>query len=190
MRIIALVFIMSLTGCSFSGTSLVSAPAPEKTIYQKLQHIQIKRWGEVKFDGILALQATTAGLHYALIDATGIKLLQAWSDVRGDHDAIKPTGPLAGKGIAPFLSEALARLYYITLQKLPCSRTGFLSVCIANDDNGKTIKTGSFAGITYWTVEGGINLIQKKSDQAAVNTRYSQPWIGVEIILQDLSGKE
>ncbi len=190
MRFIVLLFIVLLSGCTLSTHSLVLAPVPENTAYQKLQHIRIERWGDIKFNGILALRATDEGLHYALIDATGIKLLQAWSDAGGDHNAIKPTGPLAGKGLAPFLSEAIARIYLINPLQLPCSRTGFISVCITDDDNELKTKSGGFAGITYWDVKSGLNSVQDSSRAARIDTRYSQPWLGVEIVLQDLSGKE
>lgn len=190
MRFIALFFLMLLSGCTLSTHSLVLAPVPEETAYQKLQLIRIERWGDVKFTGILALRATNAGLHYALIDATGIKLLQAWSDAKGDHNAIKPTGPLAGKGLAPFLSVAIARMYLVNPRKLPCSRTGFIAVCITDDDNGLRKKAGSFAGITYWNVDGGLNSVENNRRAAYTSTRYSQPWLGVKIVLQDFSGKE
>lgn len=190
MRLIVLLFIMLLPGCTLSTHSLGLAPVPESTAYQKLQHIRIERWGDIKFNGILALRATDTGLHYALIDATGIKLLQAWSDAGGNHNAIKATGPLAGKELAPFLSEALARIYLVNPLQLPCSSKGFLSVCIADDDKGLRKKSGSFAGITYWNVEGGLNSVQNNSRAAHIDTRYSQPWLGVEIVLQDFSGKE
>lgn len=190
MRLPVLFFIVFLSGCTLSSNSLVLAPMPEEEAYQKLQHIRIERWGDVKFTGILALRATNAGLHYALIDATGIKLLQAWSDAKGDHNAIKPIGPLAQKGLAPFLSEAIARMYLVNLLHLPCSRTGFLAVCITDEDNGLWKKTGSFAGITYWNVEGGLNSVENNSRAAYTGIRYSQPWLGVEIVLQDFSGKE
>lgn len=189
MRFLTLFILILLSGCTLSSQSLLLAPVPEKTSYQKLQHIRIERWGDVKFNGILALRATNTGLHYALIDATGIKLLQAWSDAEGDHDAIKPTGPLAEKGLAPFLSEAIARIYLINPLTLPCSRAGFLSVCII-DDNGLRKKTGSFAGIRYWDVKRGFNPGMTDSGAARIDTRYSQPWLGVEIVLQDLSAKE
>lgn len=189
MRLIALFFLVFLSGCTLSSNSLVLAPVPEITAYQKLQHIRIERWGEVKFNGILALRAADEGLHYALIDATGIKLLQAWSDAKGDHNAITPTGPLAAKGLAPFLSEAIARMYLINPLTLPCSSKGFLSVCIKND-NGLKTKSGSFAGITYWNVEGGSNTVQNINTATRIDTRYNQPWLGVDIVLQDFSAKE
>lgn len=185
----ALFFLIFLSGCTLSTNSLVLAPVPEITAYQKLQHIRIERWGEVKFNGILALRATDKGLHYALIDATGIKLLQAWSDAKGDHNTITPTGPLAEQGLAPFLSEAIARMYLINPLRLPCSHKGLLSVCI-KDDNGLRIKTGNFAGIRYWNVEGGLNTVQNNNAATRIDTRYSQPWLGVEIVLQEFSAKE
>jgi len=190
MRLIVLFLILLLSGCTLSNNSLVLAPLAEVTAPEKLQHIRIERWGDIKFNGILALRATNTGLHYALIDATGVKLLQAWSDGGGDHNAIKPTGPLASKGLAPFLSEAIARIYLVNPAQLPCSRKGFLSVCITDSENELRKKSGSFAGITYWNVEGELNFVKKNRRAAGIETRYSQPWLGVEIVLQDLADKE
>lgn len=189
MRFVTLFIIITLSGCTLSSNSLILAPVPDIAAYQRLQHIRIERWGKVKFNGILALRATHTGLHYALIDATGIKLLQAWSDAEGNHNSIPPTGPLAEKGLAPFLSEAIARIYLINPFSLPCSRTGFRAVCIADED-GIRKKTGSFAGVRYWHVEGGLNVGIHNSGATGIDTRYSQPWLGVEIVLQDLSAKE
>ena len=196
MRLIVLFFILLLSGCTLSTHSLMLVPDTEGATPQKLQHIRIERWGDIRFDGILALRVTSTGLHYALIDATGVKLLQAWSDGGGEHDAVKPTGPLATKGLAPFLSEAIARIYLVNPAQRPCSRKGFLSVCItdstdsANGTGGLMKKSGSFAGIPYWHVEGELNSAKKRSRATGIETRYSQPWLGVEIVLQDFSGQE
>lgn len=186
MRLAFLFCVLIVSGCSLSSSSLDLDPLADKNVYPKLQQIRIERWGTVKFNGILALRGSDGGLHYALIDAMGVTLLQAWADASGHHGAVKPTGPLAPKGLAPFLSEALARIYLIEPAAPPCANEGFFSVCVRNGEKGGRIKTGEFAGITYWQVEGELKAVQNNGRAAETHTRYKQPWLGVEIILQEL----
>ena len=190
MRRMIFFFIFYISGCTLSNYSPVLISVAEETDYPKMQHIRIERWGEVKFNGILAIRGTKEGVHYALIDGTGVKLLQAWADARGDHKAIEPIGPLAQKGIAPFISEAIARIYLVEPSESPCSGQGFFSVCVIDEGNSLRKKTGTFAGITYWVVENELKPTHSNGSSADKYTQYSQPWLGVEIFLREFLKKE
>ncbi|PHR30227.1 MAG: hypothetical protein COA36_02255 [Desulfotalea sp.] len=188
--VLAVVFVLLLSGCALQRYS----PDPDllvvKPNYPKLQQIRIERWGDVAFNGLLVIRAGDNGFYYALVDPMGVTLLQAWSDAGGDHNAVLPRGPLGKKGLAPFLSEALARIYLLEPDKLPCSRQGWSSVCVK--DGGKTlrVKTGYKAGIAYWKVEEQLDPGSKSATATGAYIRYNQPWLGVDIFLQQLPKKE
>lgn len=190
MRFFFLLSILFLSGCAVSHHSPLWTIPQEKLIYDTLQQIKIERWGEEQFHGIIALKATQGGLHYALLDGTGVKLLQGWSDAQGEHDAVLPTGPLVSRGLAPFISEALARMLLLDPGEYPCSRIGFSSLCLESLETGAIVKTGYFTGVKIWQVEAQLNSALNNSTSTDSYIEYNQPWLGVTIVLQNLAKKD
>ena len=190
MRLFLLLFCVFLSGCTVSHHPPLWAVPHEKLIYDKLQQIKIERWGEEQFHGIIALKAAEGGLHYALLDGTGVKLLQGWSDARGEHDAVLPTGPLVSRGLAQFVSEALARMFLLEPGIYPCSRVGFSSLCLKTLETGAIVKAGYFTGVKIWQVEAQLNDPLHNSTATESYIEYNQPWLGVTIVLQNMTKKD
>ena len=190
MRVWILCFVFFLSGCSTSFYSDSTSMRQEVVHYETLQNIDVSRWGETRFSGILALSQAESGMHYALIDGTGVKLLQAFSDRNGRHDRVVPKGPLAKERLAGFLSEAIARIYLFEPMGKNCTRKMFASLCMQELDDTKREKTARFLGIRLWTVE---TVVPKHVDNGASRepyVRYSQPWLGVTIMLRAMATKE
>jgi 3',5'-cyclic AMP phosphodiesterase CpdA len=162
----------------------------EQIIYERLQQIKIARWGEEQFRGILALKADEGGMHYALLDGTGVKLLQGWADAGGDHDTVEPTGPLVSRGLAPFVSEAVARMFLLDPGEYPCNRNGLVSLCLEHQERGSIVKGGYFAGIKIWQVELQSDSTFQNSTATDSYIEYNQPWLGVTITLKKMAKKD
>ncbi len=190
MRLWLFYLLLFLTGCSgsfYSGSKMLHHGSVH---YETLQNIQITRWGETRFTGILALSEGEGGLHYALIDGTGVMLLQAFSDRQGNHETVAPRGPLAKEQLAGFLSEAIARIYLLEPEQAPCSRNVFATLCLQEVNETIKEKTARVAGLTIWKVETAVDTIAQNGNTAESYVRYNQPWLGVTIKLRAMATKE
>jgi len=148
----------------------------------RLLNIRIERWDTVRFSGLLGLREDAGGLVYVLLDATGVKLLQAEVAGNGSFTLLQESGPLNKSGLAPFLSEALARIYLQEPVRLPCTGSWFYRLC-REDEVGSSVKYGQAGPFTVWRVTG-------KDPAGAAAVTYHQPWLGVKVKLERLkSGK-
>jgi hypothetical protein len=166
-------------------TSQVTAPdlAARNLPAGRPLNIRIERWEKLRFSGLLGLRETAGGLAYVVLDATGIKLLQA--EVAGDGSFVvrQISGPLEKTGLAPFLSEALARIYLQEPDRLPCAGSWFYRLCREGGD-GSAGKYGQAGPFTVWRVSG--HAPGAAGDGASV---YEQPWLGVTVRLEPVAGQ-
>ena len=147
----------------------------------RMLNIRIERWEKLRFSGLLGIRETPGGLDYVLLDATGIKLLQAEVAGDGSFTLKQESGPLHKSGLAPFLSEALARIYLQEPVRLPCTGSWFYRLCREADEDGSSVKYGQAGPFTVWRITGPAG------DAGAM---YHQPWLGVKVKLERLeSGK-
>lgn len=189
MRLLILYSFLSLFLCSCSlplaslrdGVELGGEKA-------KLLNIRIERWQELRFSGLLAVRQEQDGLYYMLLDATGVKLLEARVSNAGEHVLIHANGALKETGLDEFLSEALARIYLFWPEQLPCSGSWFHSFCyrdtaasVAPSEWNKTVRLGP---LKLWQVTG-----PKRGHGATAPVSYNQPWLGVDIVLQGVDHK-
>lgn len=145
----------------------------------RLLNIRIERWGTVRFSGLLGLKELAGGVYYVLLDATGIKLLEVEVARDGGHKVLQVSGPVKKTELAPFLSEALARIY---LQEPgpgqePCVGSWFYRLCRAESKDQSWGKYGQAGPFKVWQVSGH----SPGNDEATVV--YRQPWLGVSITL-------
>lgn len=177
----------------FSSCSLPSGVYNNRDIFEegkntaRLFNIRIMRWGDLRFSGLLALQYRQNGLYYIVLDATGVKLIEAEVASAGDHMLIRAVGPLKTSQLPNYLSTSLKRIYLLEPLQRPCSQEFLRSFCrepLPEHGWRKYMKSGPF---TAWEVrKGGVR--GEKKDSFV----YSQPWIGMRIVLEErkeLSGK-
>lgn len=170
-----------LAGCSLPKEVASPELAVREAAPGRMLNIRIERWDTLRFAGLLGLRQTAGGLDYILLDATGVKLLQAEVAGDGSFTLKQESGPLHKTGLAPFLSEALARIYLQEPVRPPCAGSWWYRLCRQEDERGARVKYGQAWPFTVWRVTGGDG-----QGEAAVT--YQQPWLGVKVKLEPLPG--
>jgi hypothetical protein len=146
----------------------------------RLLHLRIERWDTLRFSGLLGLRGKGAELYYVLLDATGVKLIEA--EVAGDesYKLLQVSGPMRQSDFAPFLSQALARIYLQEPDRLPCAGSWLYRICREGSAEGGSRKYGQAGPFEVWRVSS--RAADRESEAAAVT--YHQPWLGVRILLE------
>jgi hypothetical protein len=147
----------------------------------RLLDIRIERWGEVRFSGLLALRPDGSGLYYALLDATGVKLLEAVTAEDSGYRLIHGKGALRESGLGEFLAEVLTRIYLQGPAVPPCSGSWLYRVCRDQEADGAWQKYGQAGFLEIWRAKSAPD--QKSAIGAVI---YRQPWLGIRIVLQSM----
>ncbi len=164
-----------LTSCSLPHT--VSQPEMEGKEQRagQLLRIRVERWDTVRFSGLLGLQKNAAGLQYVVLDATGVKLLEVEVAGDGSDKVLRVSGVLKNSDFAPFLSEALARIYLQGAEGMGCIGSWLYQVCRKESEDKGWLKYGQAGPFKVWQISTG-------ADAEAVV--YRQPWLGLRIYLE------
>lgn len=181
--IVTICCVINLTLCSCALPPTVprpeAIPGPEAGA-GRLLRLRIERWDTLRFSGLLGLREKGAGLYYVLLDATGVKLIEAEVAGDGSHKLLRVGGPLRESDFAPFLSEALARIYLQEPDRLPCAGSWLYQICRDGSVEGGSRKYGQAGPFEVWRVSS--RAADRGSEAAAVI--YHQPWLGVRIFLE------
>lgn len=146
----------------------------------RLYTIAIKLWGKDKFSGLLALRMQPQRLSYVILDATGVKLIDAEVSSSGDHQIVFEAGPMKTSSFPEVLSTSLYRMFLIAPKQYPCSEKMFVSLCVQQTDKDILIKKMRIWPFTVWEMaESEVN--------NSATFLYCQPWIGLEITLKELN---
>jgi hypothetical protein len=110
-----------------------------------------------------------------MLDATGIKLIEAEVDFQGNYTLKRAMAGLKGSSLPDYFSTALARIFLMEPLENPCSRDGLMLLCTSPSENGynKIMKIEPF---TLWKVQ--------RNKEAII---YLQPWLGIRMALIDLN---
>ncbi len=175
---------LALTSCSLPHT----VPTPDmdggkEKRAGRLLSIRVERWDTVRFSGLLGLRKNATGLEYVLLDATGAKLLMVEVAGDGSHNLLRVSGPLKKSDFAPFLSEALARIYLQVPTGVSCAGSWFYQVCREESEDKGWSKYGKVGPIKLWRISTGRADPNSPGADAA-SLVYYQPWLGVRIYLE------
>lgn len=171
-----------LSSCGLPRTAVRDEPAGQDKGAGRLLNIRVERWDTLRFSGLLGLQEKERGLYYVLLDATGVKLLEAEVAGDGRHNPLRVSGPLKKSDFAPFLSEALARIYLQEPDELPCAGSWFYRLCRQESGDNGWEKYGQAGPFTVWQVSADGNRGTRGPDDESV--LYRQPWLGVKISIE------
>ncbi len=181
-KTLILIFLLSLNACS---------PVPMKSEFpteiqpgkSELYAIEILRWGDLQFSGLMGVQYNSTGLKYALLDASGVKLIKA--SVRHDNEfTLHFAVPMMKETKLPnYLGVWLSRVPLVQPKTMPCSWAFLRSICVSEGsiENQKSSRVGTFL---VWKSTKSLNKNGK-----GFSYRYSHPLIGVELNLSLLQGK-
>jgi hypothetical protein len=189
MRMIQILLIgccLLLSACSLPDYSHRSMGEIDQQSSGHLYNIRIERWGSVRFSGLLVVKKRQAGLYYAMLDASGVKLVEAEVDASGEHRLLHAKMGIKDTQLPEYLSNSLKRISLLEPAQFPCSSTFLLKFCRekSGDENGVLLKYLQAGPVTLWQVETG-----NKGDRGAI-TLYSEPWLGIRIYLEDFQNIE
>ena len=172
---------------SFVCTASCSLPVKHRGIRQEktsgetqLMKIRIKQWGNTRFSGLLVLQNHSTEVYYILLDATGVKLIEARVKKNGDYEIIRASGPVKDTQMPNFLAKSLQRIYLIEPDTAPCSRNMLLWLCLEESADQHMIKYARAGPFTIWSVDYKYDSNLTSWHKASM----SIPWLGVKLILK------
>jgi hypothetical protein len=176
-------FCLVLTSCGLPRTTSTPALTDQGKGTGRLLNIRVERWDTVRFSGLLGLRETAEGLYYVLLDATGVKLLEVEVAGDGSHKLLRVSGPLKKTDFAPFLSEALVRIYLQEPDEKSCVVSWLYQVCREEGEDKGWDKYGQAGPFKVWQVSASrASRDSSGADGEAVV--YRQPWLGIGIFLE------
>jgi len=176
---VLLFFAMLFTSCSFPVTKTINALQSFPDDSPQLKKIVIHSFGTVKFSGLLGVTKQEDSLYYVLLDATGIKLLEAYVKNEGEYIVKSGLNKLIDSSLPRILAQSLWRIYIIEPAELPCSKYFFQKLCREKMSLNTWKKHSDKGPFTHWSV-------YSKGDGNPFIT-LSQPWIGLQITLSEVS---
>ena len=145
----------------------------------QLLKIRIKQWGNTRFSGLLVLQKHSSEIYYILLDATGVKLLEARLEKKGNYEIIRASGPIKNTQLPDFLAKSLHKIYFIEPDTEPCSRNMLLWLCMEESADRHIIKYAKAGPFTLWSVDYKYD--SNSTDWLEVS--MSKQWLGIKLIL-------
>lgn len=176
---ILIAFAILLASCSFPVTKTVNVLQSFPDDSPQLNRIVINSFGTERFSGLLGLKKQDNGLYYVLLDATGIKLLEA--EVNNDGKYIIKNGlkKLIDSSLPTILALSLWRIYIVEPIELPCSTHFFQKLCREQGSHDTWIKYSTKGPFTHWSI------FFKEGVDPYIT--LSQPWIGLQITLSEVT---
>lgn len=170
--------IIFFTSCSMPVTKTINILQSFPEDSPQLKKITIRSFGTEKFSGLLGLMKQQHGLYYILLDATGIKLLEA--EIKNDGEYIIKNGvkKLTDSSLPGILAQSLRRIYIVEPAELPCSTHFFQKLCRKQLNDDTWVKYSDNGPFTHWVVH-----FEGISDPLIT---LSQPWIGLQITLSEV----
>ncbi|WP_163335659.1 hypothetical protein [Desulfopila sp. IMCC35008] len=138
--------------------------------------IRIERWGKLRFSGILAVASKEERLVFALLDGTGVTLLEG--PLPGEGEQPELSGVLRDSDLAYYLAIAFSRIFLQEPPNEPCSRIFLQSLCLDTEGGRRMAKRFKVGPFTRWSVT--------YSDAGTTEEIvYSEPWAGVRITINE-----
>ncbi|SDP49177.1 hypothetical protein SAMN05660330_02934 [Desulforhopalus singaporensis] len=173
--------VVLLSGCGRPGLYTVSGSDRQARQAGLLANIIIEQWGRHRFSGLLAVQDKYDGLSFALLDATGVVLLQGAVVSDPEEGAGGLRGVMKKSRVGDFLTVMLRRIFLEEPVRRPCSRDMLSTFCAEVGREGNIVKYLKAGPFTLWE----IKKIKTKAGNTIV---YGQPWLGVRVAIKEIEG--
>lgn len=141
-----------------------------------LTNMRIERWGDSKYSGLLAIKQNCHGMHFVLLDATGVKLLEGDVDEQLSYTIQYARGNFSDSHLPKFLAVSVGRTFLQEPETLPCSGTGFSRLCKEQTGQLQWQRKLTTGLVTRWHVLDNFD-----SEGRWQSAEYAQPWLGVLI---------
>ena len=150
------------------------------TADESLWKVRIHQWGKERFSGLLAMSSADKGMRVALLDPTGIKLLETELDRAGSVRSMSALAAVEGKGLPDFLTSSLQKIFYGSGEISSCSGGVFLRLCHEQTGDKETRKRSLFGPIPIWSVDYRFFGTGYEEIQSA---ELHVPWYGISFIM-------
>lgn len=144
--------IQLISGCS---TNRIPEHADQyfPGVKESVWKLTLEQWGTERFTGLLAVRAIGHDLHLVLLDATGIKLLEATKPDGEDIRVISAVKAVRDHSLPQYLSRSSSRIFGDTSNNVHCLRHGFIRICKKKIASDVKIKEACFGPFSVWSVD-------------------------------------
>jgi hypothetical protein len=177
--IVALLVLFFVCGCARVQTVSDMRQASSGVDMPLLAGIRIERWGEQRFSGILVVSNKDRGLLFALLDGTGVTLLEGEVPF-GAGEKTQVSGVLRDLDLADYLATAFSRIFLLDPEEKPCSKGFWQSLCLDYEGGKRVRKTRKIGPFTAWSA-------QYADTGGKTKIIYKEPWVGVQITIKEKS---
>lgn len=180
--LIAVVVLLGLGGCASVPVPTISFTSARILPDEGLLKMQISSWGKERFNGLLGIQQESTMLSFVILDPSGLTLAQARVDMENGGNIIFSSGVLKDSSLVPFLATALRRLQQVLPKGSACLDDGMRRLC--REDADMQGMRESFGPLTIWR-----SRIKQTTTSENVYY-YTQPWLGLELTVTSVEGKD
>lgn len=138
-----LIMLWAAVGCALPARPPETAWQEQVVRPGELWRLTISQGEEQKFAGLLGTRFENDGLHYVLLDGTGITLLEARLDAAGERQTLRELGVFEGHRLPDFLGTSLYRIFLLEPDGSPCGRNFLLRLCRRATNEGEKNTPGS-----------------------------------------------
>jgi len=172
-------------GCSTVGhPRRISWPVAGEVTDGHLWTMELTAGGRERFTGLLATHLDGDGLHYVVLDPTGITLLRARLDHEGASHLEESLKPVRDTGLPKYLARAMERIFRAGPQDGECVRSGLIRFCDSSPNPHQRRREARAGPFLLWSVE--YTLDASASTPATGSVHYA-PWGRPRLHLEPLS---
>lgn len=176
--LLSLLVITLLGGCALSSQQTVDS-LDRFEGSGALWKIKISRWGTVRFTGLLAPQVDKGALHYAVLDGTGITLLEARVTSGGEQQVVHVVEMLHKYHLPEFLADSLYRIFLLEPGENSCERGWLFRFCHEQPNEVLVRKVAKAGPVSLWSVD----YLLAGNTQQLEKITYLVPWLGMKLSL-------
>lgn len=175
--LVVLVLLLA-AGCALPARPPGATWQEPAVMTSSLWRLKISQWEEQNFAGLLGTKFANDGLHYVLLDGTGVTLLEARLDATGERQTLRELGILEGHRLPAFLGTSLYRIFLLEPATRPCGRNFLMRLCRRKTDGGER-KYAQAGLLPLWSVD----YVTVDQELPTVRITFTNPWLGVTLQL-------
>jgi len=156
--IISIVILSQVWGCSAALKARRSA-SPLLQDGHSLWNLTVGRGDSQLFAGLLAMRKSGSMIEAALMDSTGIKLLEESVAADGEVKVVSALPTVRERRLPTLLGEGIHRLFFngTGFVQEPCRQQWLTQLCFGERKDGSLAKTKKVGPLVLWRAHYSIN---------------------------------
>jgi len=154
-------------------------------VEESLWKLTIEKWGAERFTGLLAVRTIGPDFHLALLDATGIKLLETTMSDGSDIRVVFALKSVRDRGLPEYLSKSASRIFDTVSDDVHCFRHGLIRICKKKPASDVERKEARFGPFLLWSVD---YFYSKDTSEGFVCAVLQEPWRRSKLTLELFHG--